>query len=309
MAITKVGSADAAAASVALPAFTAGDLAIVFAFRDGSTTAPSLPSGWSGLSSGSTTSCSWRTGFRVLVGGDTTTGTWTNATEVVVIVLSGYDTVDPFIFASSNNAVSATPNWPAVSLSEADGSSWVVLFGVHRSATDMNTVALTGTTNESPTNGAIALHTVRDTSTAWSSTSKTVNANSGWGTYGIEVRAAPALHDFVSAEPVDVLVMPTDQKARPSTLPVDVLVYPVAFARTSFEPVDVLVLPIAYARESLLAVDVLVMPVTTLARTSVEPVDVLVLPSDQKARVSLVAVDVISKMHYDRTQTHWIEEK
>lgn len=325
MALSKIGSADAAAASVALPAFTAGDLAIVFAFRDGSTTVPTLPGGWTNLASGSGTTCSFRAGYRVLVGTDTTTSTWTNATEIEVIVLRGHDTVDPFVFTNQSGSASAAPNWPAVSLSEADGSSWIALFGGHRTATDMNSVALTGTTNESPTTGALAMHTVRGTSAAWSATSKTVNANSGWTTFGIEVRAAPTLHDFVSTVPVDVLVLPVPY-ARESTEPVDVLVYPIAYARESAEPVDVLlypityaresnepvdvlIYPITYARESGLYVDVLVLPSTTAARESAEPVDVVIVPTDQKARVSLVAVDIISIKHYDRITIRWIEEK
>lgn len=308
MALTKVGSADAAAASVALPAFTAGDLAIVFAFRDGTSTQPSLAAGWTQIAASSgTNTCSWRAGYRILQASDTTTGTWTNATDIEVIVLRGYDPVDPFLFAAQAAAVSATPSFPSVGLSEADGSSWFVLFGGHRTATDMSTVALTGTTNETPANGALALHTVRDTSTPWSSTSKTVNANSGWGTYVLEVRAAPANTHFVSTEPVDVLVLPVPA-ARETVEPVDVLIYPIAYARESVEPVDVLIYPISYARVSVQSVDVLVLPITTLARESVEPVDVLIVPSDQKARVSLVVVDVLSIKKYDYVRIIWEEE-
>lgn len=309
MAITKVGSADAAAASVALPAFTAGDLAICFAFRDGTSTQPSVAAGWTNFASSSgTTACSWRAGYRILQAGDTTTGTWTNATDIEVIVLRGFDPVDWILFAAQSAAQSASMSFPSVGLSEADGSSWYVLFGGHRTATDANSVALTGTTNESPANGALALHTIQGTSSPWSTTAKTVNANSGWGTLVVEVRAVPASTHFVSTEPVEVLVLPIPN-LRESTEPVDVLLLPIPYLRESVEPVDVLIYPICYARMSVQSVDVLVLPSTTTGRLSVEPVDVLIVPTDQKARMSQEWVDVLSIMHYDRITVFWEEEK
>jgi hypothetical protein len=89
MAVSFVGYASAAGSSVTLPAFNAGDLALVFAFRDGSNTAPTLGFGFTDVAGSGANSSSSRVGYRVLATGDTTTETWTNATEIQVLVLRG----------------------------------------------------------------------------------------------------------------------------------------------------------------------------------------------------------------------------
>ena len=89
MAISFIGQATGTT-SATLPTFTAGDLAVVWAYRDGSTTAPTLPAGWTNINSSGANTNSARIGYRILVGGDTTTGTWTNATEVLVHVYRGH---------------------------------------------------------------------------------------------------------------------------------------------------------------------------------------------------------------------------
>lgn len=307
MAITKVGSADAATNVATLPAFTAGDLALVFAFRDGSTTPPSLPAGWTDLGTGSTTSCSFRIGYRVLVGGDTTTGTWTNATEVEVLVVTGQEANDPIGAIVTNAAVSATPTWAALTLQEQGGSSWVALLGVHRSATNMNSVALTGTTNESPAQGAIADHTARGVS-SWASTSKTVNASSGWGTAGIEVRAI-GLHDLVSQVAAEALVLPDTQKARTSQEAVEAIVSPVSDARTSQAAVEAVVRPNNLGRVSQLAVEALVLQLTTAERLSQIAAEAVILPTGQKARTSQVVAEVLKVAQYDHPRVIWHEEQ
>lgn len=215
MALAFVGSASASADNVALPAFTAGDqVAYVFAFRDGSTTAPSLPAGWTSIASGGANTCSFRVGYRVLVGGDTTTGNWTNATEVEVVILSGVDLGVPFGTLSANGSgSSASMNFPALgTFRNPNGTSWVLLMGGHRTATDVSTVALTGTTNRSAvTVTTLGAHTKESTS-SWSATAKTVNASSGWLTTGFEVLSAEA-HDRISQAPVEAVIAPDASKA------------------------------------------------------------------------------------------------
>lgn len=221
MAISFVGIADAAAASVALPAFSADDVAFVFAFRDGSTTAPSLPAGWTNIDSGGSNTCSFRCGYRILVGGDTTTGTWTNATEIEVVVLRAVDLGYPFGITSTNGGSSTSMNWPALgTFMNPNGGSWVLLLGGHRTATDVNSVALSGTTNRSPGTTALGAHTKEDT-TSWASTSKTVNANSGWQTIALEVLFDGGAFRRVGQSPVEAVVASGDVKARISQSPVE----------------------------------------------------------------------------------------
>lgn len=238
MALSFVGIADAATDNATLPAFNADDVAYVFAFRDGSTTAPSLPSGWTNIDSRGANTCSYRCGYRQLVGGDTTTGTWTNATEIVVVVLRGVDLGDPFGVTATAGGASATMNFGALgTFHDLTGRAWVLLMGAHRTATDVNTVALTGTTNRSPTTTTVAAHTKASTTT-WPSTNKVVNANSGYETISLEIPDAGE-HDRMSQMPVEVVDQATDQKARLSQMPVEVVELPEPAARMSQMPVEV----------------------------------------------------------------------
>jgi len=67
-----------------------GDLIIVFAFRDGSNTPPSLPAGYTNiLATTGTNTCSMRTAFRYATAADETIGTFTNATSVHAVFFRG----------------------------------------------------------------------------------------------------------------------------------------------------------------------------------------------------------------------------
>lgn len=192
--ISFIGQATGAA-SATLPSFNAGDLAIVFAFRDGSTTAPSLPAGWTNiLTRGTTTSCSQRVGYRQLVSGDTTTGTWTNATSVVVLVYrSSVAAVVPGASAS-NGGTTNTVNFPALTMQIADGSSWVAGFIGHRSTDTTIETAPAGMTNRANVQDATDEASGHDTNggvAAWSSTNQTITGTaSGWQSATVEVREA-----------------------------------------------------------------------------------------------------------------------
>jgi hypothetical protein len=133
MAISFVGSAQGDN-SATLPAFNAGDIAIVSAYRDGSTTAPSLPAGWIDWPTGAdgstnargTVTNSFRIGYRILVGGDTTTGTWTNANSVTVGVYRGQHSSTPAgDMANIINAGTAY-DYGALTMDVSDGTSWVI---------------------------------------------------------------------------------------------------------------------------------------------------------------------------------------
>jgi hypothetical protein len=87
-----VGSGAAAVTTIAIPAHAAGDLILVFAYRSGSNTAPTLPAGWTDLGSSGANSNSIRIGGRIAVDDATISGTWTSATRLAVAVLRGHDT-------------------------------------------------------------------------------------------------------------------------------------------------------------------------------------------------------------------------
>jgi len=99
-AVEFIAADSGAVTSLTLPgAWAAGDIAVVFAFRSGNTTPPTLPTGWTNINNGATggggTNCSSRSGYRVLQAGDSTTGTWTNATHLAVSIYRGQKAASP----------------------------------------------------------------------------------------------------------------------------------------------------------------------------------------------------------------------
>lgn len=95
MAITRVGTQTASAATVTVPAHQKGDLILIWAVRGGSTTAPSLPAGWLSIltkSNSTATTVSARLGWKIATGigaitsasQNTSTGVWTSASQTLV---------------------------------------------------------------------------------------------------------------------------------------------------------------------------------------------------------------------------------
>ena len=91
-AVSYVGSASAQANTVNPPAHVNGDLVVVFAHRDGSTTNPTVASGYTTITNTTDgTSNSISVGCRVSDGTLANTGTWTNATSIAAIISDSLD--------------------------------------------------------------------------------------------------------------------------------------------------------------------------------------------------------------------------
>lgn len=87
--ISYVGSGTGTTTAT-LPAHQAGDFILGFAFRDGSTTNPSVPAGWTTLSAAlDGTACSGSLAWKRATSSSETSGTWTNATGLIVLVYRG----------------------------------------------------------------------------------------------------------------------------------------------------------------------------------------------------------------------------
>ncbi|MDQ3938043.1 MAG: hypothetical protein M3253_05105, partial [Chloroflexota bacterium] len=189
--LTYVGRASLSTSTVTLPSFQPGDLGIVFAFRGGSATPPSLPAGWTGIASSGasgSTSNSVRVGYRVLQVGDLTTGEWTNATAIQVIVLRGQDPYTPIGGVALGEGVGNLLSYSQVSLENTSGSSWVVGFGGHRAASDVYFATVTGMTRRGSVANNLGLHTAEGVSSfAARNYDMTVNGSNGWRTYAVEV--------------------------------------------------------------------------------------------------------------------------
>lgn len=209
MPISYVGGA-AGTTSATLPSFNSGDVAIVFAFRDGSVTNPTVPAGWTTITNTADgTTCSASIGWRRLVNGDTTTGTWTNATRVVVVVYRG---CEPFITPVGGGANGAgttnTVTYSAVTMTRGDGTSWVVGLVGHRSVdTTIDSAAISGMTARTSGVDANAEAAAWDTNggvASWASTNQTITGTaSGWVTRTVELLALP------TQAPNDVVKQPT----------------------------------------------------------------------------------------------------
>jgi hypothetical protein len=195
MAISYISAAYAAAATVNLPTFQAGDLAVVFAYRNGSTAAPTVPTPtFTSLIADAGANTNARAiGYRILQAGDTTTGTWTNATAIEVIVLRAVNPTTPIGNRASGGTNTATMTLPAVSpLAITNGTSWVIGFGGSKS-TNANGMTVTGMTARNGSVTALGLHTAEGVSTFASvSYSSAVNA-SGNRMDAVEVEAIPTV--------------------------------------------------------------------------------------------------------------------
>jgi hypothetical protein len=180
MAISFIGQATGTT-SATLPAFNAGDFAIVFAFNAGSTTAPTTPTGWTNiLAPAGANTCSMKLGFRILQTGDTTTGTWTNATLVVVHVYRGVTAIGG---SASASGASTTVSYPALTMQAAQGTSWVAGFAGHRSVDTALETPPTGMTNRSDVVNTAegAGHDTNGGVTSWSLQTVSVGGtSSGW---------------------------------------------------------------------------------------------------------------------------------
>lgn len=197
MPISYVGVA-AGTNSATLPSFQAGDLAICFAFRDGSTTNPTIPAGWNSITNTADgTTCSASCGWRRLLATDTATGTWTNASRVVVVV---YRDCEPFITPVGGGANGAgttnTVAYNTLTMTRSNGTSWVIGFVGHRSTnTTVDSASITGMTARGGGVDATAEAHAWDTNgtvSSWSTTNQSISGTaSGWVTRTVEILALP----------------------------------------------------------------------------------------------------------------------
>jgi hypothetical protein len=197
MALSYVGGA-AGTNSATLPSFQSGDIAVVFAFRDGSTANPTVATGWTSITNTADgTTCSASVGWRRLVYTDTTTGTWTNASRVVVVVYRGGE---PFITPTGGGAngtsTANTVAYNTFTLTRTNNTSWVIGFVGHRSVdTTIDSASISGMTARVSGVDATAEAAAWDTNgtvSSWATTNQTITGTaSGWVSRTVEIMAFP----------------------------------------------------------------------------------------------------------------------
>lgn len=202
MAIIRVGANSAEATTVTIPTgHIIGDIMIIFAFRDGSTTNPTVPAGWTTITNTTDgTLCSVSMGYKVALSTAETSGTWSNATELVCIVYRGWLNLTgatPFgTIAVNAGTLNSGFNYAARTLaaSGVTGSSWFIAFAGHRSTNTALETPPSGMALASSIAGATAEAAGFDTNgiaTAnWPSTNVTIGGtDSGWQTVVLELKA------------------------------------------------------------------------------------------------------------------------
>lgn len=120
-----VSANAAAASSMALPAHQAGDLLVMYAFRNGSASQSTLPAGWTSHITDNRNLVSQRVAYKIAASAAEVSGTWTNADTTVCLV---YRNASGLGAAATGVANTSTITIPALALNVADGSSVVAVF-------------------------------------------------------------------------------------------------------------------------------------------------------------------------------------
>lgn len=167
----------------------AGDLLLAWAYRDGSTSASTIPSGWRAINSTGANTNHAHVCYRYATGAGTASGTWTSATSLIIAVFRGA----VLGAVAVNGASSNTVNYPALTMQNSIGTSVVIGFAGHRSTNTSLQTPPTGMTNQiNALDGTD--HAVMHLSaprTGWSSTNVSVGgSSSGYRSATVEIKDA-----------------------------------------------------------------------------------------------------------------------
>lgn len=198
MTIALQGSDTANSTTITMPSHAAGDLLMVFAYRDNSATVPTIPSGWITRVSLSQSLGSLAIAYKHAQSNAETSGTWTNATQIFASVWRGDPNTLIFPnYISTNNANNTTINYAAQTANTFQtGASDQALVGWVANRNSANTLSSpTGMTlAQSATDGS-AWQTRLDyqlsRTTIWPSTNVTVTNSAAWRTFVLSLVESP----------------------------------------------------------------------------------------------------------------------
>lgn len=198
--ITRTQAVSANANNVAITSTSAGDYILVFAYFAGTATQPSLPSGFTNLTTQLGTGQACRVGFKVSPGGDTSSNVWTNATQVVCHVYRGVLAAGAVGTINAGN--SASLGWLTLTPQVTDGSSWVVGFGGATSATAGMNGNPTGTAPNLVNRTNVTVANGLDTgagASSFAAQTLVVTGTGRWQALAIELKATPPDPNFANA--------------------------------------------------------------------------------------------------------------
>lgn len=164
----------------------AGDTILVYGFNATSTTSVATPSGYTTRRNTAGTTIYHRLASKIAVGGETSV-TMTGATHMIARVYRGCTVGNSA--QGSGTTSTATVSYSGVSpLNVTTGTSWIVSFGGHKSASNMN-LPPAGETNQGSvgTGPMVAVHDTNGGVTSFTTRTVTVNASDYYNTASIEL--------------------------------------------------------------------------------------------------------------------------
>jgi hypothetical protein len=176
-----------------MPTHLTGDLLLMFAYRDGFNTPPSLPAGWTDLySTTGTQSTGMRVGYKVAASGSEVSGTWTNCTDLTCASYRNVVSVGAVIGNTGNTDPIVIS---ALTLQNTSGGSWVVAGAGHRSGANSLATPPSGMTFRAGYEGSSSEQdtAVYDTNAgvaSFASKNITYATTSGWYTVAVELKVA-----------------------------------------------------------------------------------------------------------------------
>lgn len=157
------------------------DLILVFAFNGSTTTVPTSPAGYTGVTNGTgANACGYKAAWKFSNGTETNTGTWTNATAIAVIV---YRNVAAIGGNNQLNGATATITYGAVTF--LGMNSWVA--GFAGNITSAAAVAPTGMTLVTNVPTVVGSDTEAPVA-SWTAQTVGGNAAIGWQSVAVELR-------------------------------------------------------------------------------------------------------------------------
>lgn len=197
-------SSAAATSTAACAGEQAGDLLLVTAFVNNSSTAPTLATGFTSINTSvnsagaGSTRTALNSGWNTAATSSSDSGSWTGATQVIMQVYRG-QSASPI----GNNATQGGSNsgtlvtYGADTLTVTDGSSWFAAFAVRNTAQALMSTAPSSMTNRQsvPATPFAAGHdTNGPTASNWPSTDVTgFSASAKFTSIVIEIKAAPTI--------------------------------------------------------------------------------------------------------------------
>lgn len=172
-----------------------GDLLVAWVSRDGSVTTPTMPSGWTSTVAGGASSLGYRLAWKLATEEVESSGTWTNATSISISQYrpgAGY-TLSVGAYSTGVNSSGTNALYPALTLQDTSGQSWVQCNYAHRSAdiaaSDATASGLTVRAFVQDATDTLAVHTAAKVAT-FPATTVTYTGTSGSRRYiSVEIKA------------------------------------------------------------------------------------------------------------------------